>query len=260
MNFDIFLVAAYKDINKLPYCLKALTKNISGYENIYLCTPTELDSDFVASLHYPIHYRTDLKALPAHPYKWRYRPNWIYQQFIKLFQNETKNDWYFVCDVDTIINRPLSLWENGKPIHYYGWDQNNTPYYKFNKKMLGYERVISHTCLSDTGFYNKEVVRKMLTCIGHTVDSFLYKTYQIINKECYPSEPDLYFNWQAKYLPDMYVFKRLKTKCNAREGKDPFIQLWDNQSIEDLMIRMSKKELDTYSMHSWIDVSHNKWR
>ena len=258
MKFDIFLVAAYKDYNKLPYCLEAITKNIEGFENIYLCTPTTFKDS--AKLHFPIHYRTDSEVLPAHPLKWKYRPNWIYQQFIKLFQNATVNDWYFVCDVDTIINKPLPLWEDGKPIQYYGWDQNNPPYYAFNKTYLGYDRVLPHTCLSDTGFYNKEAVKKMLTCIGHTVDSFLYQTYSAINKNCYPSEPDLYFNWTAKYLPDMYIFKQLKTKCNAREGNDPMAQLWNNQDIKDLIKSMSKKDIDTFSLHSWINKSHNKWR
>ncbi len=256
MNYDLFLVCAYKDYSKLPFVLEALTTHMQP-ENIYLCTPeTFKDSK---SLHFPIHYRTDQKVLKALPHKWRYRKNWVYQQFIKLFQDETQNDWYFVCDCDTILNQPLKIWEDDKPVQHYGWDQNNEPYYRFNKAMLGYERTLNHTALSDTGLYNKNLVTQMLGTMSLTVDSFLAKTYNIISKEVYPSEADLFFNWVEKVHPGLYTFKQLKTKMNAREGKDPFKQLWKEQDIRDLIKKMSKRDIDTFSLHSWIDRSHNRW-
>lgn len=119
MNYDIFLVSAPKDQNKLRFVLEAIVVNMRGFENIYLCTPTWLDDEFISNLHFPINYRTDMQVLKAIPQKWKHRPSWVYQQFLKLFQNETKNDYFFVVDSDTIINKPLEVFEEDKPIGEY---------------------------------------------------------------------------------------------------------------------------------------------
>ena len=154
----------------------------------------------------------------------------------------------------------MEMFEGIHPIHRIGWDQNNPPYYAFNKEILGYDRVIEHTCLSDTGFYSKKMVREMVSILGYTISSFIEKTYKIINKKCYPSEPDLYFNWVVKKFPQLYKFKRIKTKMDAKEGKDPFAQLWDKHAIIRKIEAMKDTNYDTYSIHSWVDNSHNKWR
>lgn len=259
--FDIFLTCAYKDYGKLPFVLESIKQNIHGYDECWLCTPAPLTSKQTAELHFPINYITDNEVLDFQPKRWKHRPNWIAQQFIKLFQDVTKNEWYFVVDCDTFILRPLPLWDGDNPIQYYGWDQSNLPYYEFNKKILGYERVLDHTTLSDTGHYNKKLVKEMLEVTGcRSVKQFIHKTYSLITNQCYPSEPDLYFNWVAKHYPTLYKFKRLKTKMNAREGKNPFAQLWSAGDMCNLLENVGKKDFDTASCHSWVDISHNKWR
>ncbi len=259
--FDVFLVAAPKDYSKIEFCIGAIVEHIKGYENIFLCTPKPLPQEIVKTLHYPIHYRTDLAVLQATPRLWKYRPNWVYQQFIKLFQNETINDWYLVVDIDTIINKPLPLWDEKRirPIWYVGWEQNNRPYYAFTNAMMGFGRVYNHTFLADMGFYSKTIVREMLKKFQYTPATFLRKSYKVISEVCYPSEADLYMGYCTKFLVDYYEIRHLHTKLDAREGTNPLVQLWDRDEIQSHIAQHKGGQYDTFSMHSWVNKSHNDW-
>jgi len=259
-HYDIFLVAAPKDYNKIEFSLGSIAKYMSGYQNIYLCTPRVLPQSFVSTLHYQIHYRTDLAVLRVEPRRWRYRPNWIYQQFIKLFQNETKNDWYFVMDVDTILNKPLAVWKGERPIWRISWDQNNYKYYNFQKTMFGYGRVYGHSFLADMGFYQRSMISEMLSRNGYTIESFIKKSYQVITDNCYPSEADLYMSHVIKNHPDFYDIQQINNRCNAREGTNPQEKLWSREDIIKTIEEMRATDYDTFAIHSWIDKSHNDWQ
>lgn len=266
MKFDIFLVCCDKDYNKIPYVLNSINENIKGFEGIWLCTPSKLTTQELLDyniLKYKVHLTTDREVLKTQPYRWKYRSNWIYQQFLKLFQNVTTNDYYFVVDCDTIINKPMELFESNKPIWRYGWEQNNPPYYKFNKVMFDFERECGHTWLCDMGFYNKNYTIRnngILKYYGYTIETFLEKTYQIINKMVYPSEADIYMGYIYKHYPDAYVYKHIKNKCDAKEHKNPLDKVWENNEIEDHIYKMKNTDYDIISIHSWCDNSHNKWR
>lgn len=261
-KYDIFLVCAPKDYLKIPYCLNGIHRNMRGYQNLYLCTPHVLPPKMVATIHYPVHYRIDMKVLTATPQRWRHRPAWVYQQFIKLFQRVTENDWYFVIDCDTMINKQLPVWDNAdNPIWYISWEQNNPAYYNFNQKMFGYGRVYDHSFLADMGFYRRAYVDEMLNHHKYdTRDKFIQKSYSIVGPDCYPSEADIYMSYMIKRHPDVYTITQLHNKCDAMEGRDPLEDLYSKKQIEDHIKKMSKTDFDTFAIHSWIDRSHNKWQ
>ncbi|HUX57979.1 MAG TPA: hypothetical protein VMV77_13455 [Bacteroidales bacterium] len=257
MKYDIFIASCYKDYAKLPYVIKSIFDNLTGFQNVYLCTPKKYNGP---KLNFPIHYRIDMQVLKCAPNGWKYRPNWIYQQFIKLFQKQTENDYYFVIDSDTIINKPLELFENDQPIwRYFEAPQYNPPYYKFNQLMFGDSFDWNHTWLADMGLYSRKMIHKMLEHYGYTIDSFIKKSYKVIQKEAYPSEADIYMGYINKYYPTYYVVKQLKNKCNAIEGKNPFLDLWTRDMIEKHIEKMKKTDYETYAIHSWVDNSHGKW-
>jgi hypothetical protein len=274
MKFDIFLVSAPKDYSKIHFVLEGIFANVPGFDNVYLCTPHQLSEEFVASLHFLIHYRTDRQVLKAYPQRWRHRPSWVYQQFIKLFQNETKNDYYFVVDCDTIINKvlPMFVSHNGgiksavagsyggtSPIWYTSWEQNNRPYYEFQEKMFGYGRVYNHSFLADMGFYSKSMVREMLESYNYTVESFLAKSYKIVNQHCYPSEADVYMSYVYKHHPDKYVIKNIESKCDAKHHDNPLHQVWSEEDIRQHVNSMRFTNYQTFAIHSWCNRSHNSW-
>lgn len=78
MKFDIFITAAPKDYNKLPYVLSSIHQNIKGFDEIIICSPTEIYLD--------VKQVRDKDILDINLSKINYRSNWIYQQFLKLFQ------------------------------------------------------------------------------------------------------------------------------------------------------------------------------
>ena len=257
MIYDILIPACYKDYAKLPYVLKAIFENLKGFQNVYLVTPKKYNGP---ELNFPIHYRLDLKVLNCTPHRWRYRKNWVLQQFIKLFQEETENDYVFVIDSDTIINKPMELFENEQPIwRYFTAPQHNPPYYEFNQAMFGDYFDCGHTWLGDMNLFSKKMVQELLKCCGYTVDSFLQKTYKIINKAVYPSEADIYMGFINKYQPNYYIVKQLKNKCDAIEGRNPFQDLWSPEMIERHIDKMKNTNNETYALHSWVDVSHDRW-
>ena len=262
MSYDIFIVSAPKDQNKLRFVLEAVVANLKGFENIYICTPSWMDDEFISTLHFPINYRIDMQVLKAIPQKWKHRPSWVYQQFLKLFQNETKNDYYFVVDSDTIINKPMEVFdicEDVKPIWRTSWEQNNRPYYNFQEKMFGYGRVYNHSFLADMGFYSKSIVREMLSKFDYTIDSFIAKTYQIVNKECYPSEADIYMSYVIKHHPDKYVIKHIDNKCDAKHHDNPLHHAWSEEDVRQHINKMRFTNYHTFALHSWCDRSHNQW-
>jgi hypothetical protein len=204
-----------------------------------------------------------MDVLPAKPQLWKYRPNWVYQQFLKLFQRETKNDYYLVVDCDTIINRPLKMFDDdGRPIWYISWEQNNPPYYRFCQAMFGWGRIYPHSFLADMGFYRKSAVETLLERYGYTVESFVNKSYKIISKECYPSEADIYMGYitVCSMPTKIYTIKQLRSKCDAKEGKNPLEIMYTTKEIEDHINKMSTVDVDTFAIHSWVDKSHNTWR
>lgn len=256
-KYDIFIACAMKDYIKVDLCLNYLNSHMKNFDKIYLVTPTCPDKSKLEK--YNIEYFNDKDVLDINPMKWKYRPNWIYQQFIKLFQNITKNDYYFTIDADVIINKDISMFsENGKPIWYYGWEQNHEPYFNFQKKIFGFGRIANHTFINDTNFFNKKVIQNMLSRYNFTIKSFIEKSYDIINNNCYPGEPELYGNYVLRYFPEMYEIKPLKTVNVGRYQTDPFENVYSINEINEFI--NSNKEYDMIMLHSWYDKSIDYWR
>lgn len=246
-KFDVFLVCGTKDYVKLPYCVKAIRENIEGVDEIHLCTPSRIDIDGTI-------WHDEAEVLSIDKSRISHRPNWIYQQMLKLFQNVTTNDYYMTVDADTIINKPLSMFtEDGHPIWYVGWPQNHNQYYVYNKEMFGYDRHVDHTFLADMNFFNKNIINDMLNEFGYTVDSFIEKSYDVIkHNTCYPSEADVYGNYFVKYHPDLYEIKSITTKMDGRQVSDlDDTQAWSEDEIRAKIESMKNVDVNTFSMHSW---------
>jgi len=254
--FDIFIASCQKDFIKLPFVVKSITENIKGFENIYIVTPEKIS----IKSKYPIITFTDKEVLPnVNPMLWKFRPNWIYQQFIKLFQNVTKNEYYLTVDSDVIINRPLSFFENNKPVWYMGFEQNEAPYYRFQEIMLGYGRVYNHTFLADMNFMNKRITNEILSKFNYSLDSFITKSYDVVDVSCHPSEADIFGNFVMKYYPSMYILKNLKQDTYGKHINNSNQIVWSKEEIEKIINDKKRLDVDVHSLHSWCMQFENKW-
>jgi len=256
MAFDILVLAAPKDHLMLPVALKAIARNLEGYDDIYLCTPSPFD---VSALPVTVHPLLDMDVLDAEPRRWRYRPNWIYQQFVKLFQEATPNDLYLVVDADVVINAPLPLFEGTTPIWWTGVEQCHAPYFRFSVEMLGVGRAYGHTFISDMFFFSRSMVRDMLRSGGYSVRSFIEKSYAVVSEDCYVSEAEMYMNYVCSRHPEAYVIRELRTTYLARTSDDPSASAWSAAEIAGAVEELRGGDYQTFSLHSWCPTSHNDW-
>lgn len=249
MIFDIFLCCARKDYIKLPYTLKAIEENVPGYENIYICTPTKID---IGVQKDNIFYFLDKEVLDVDPLLWKHRPSWIYQQFLKLFQKVSKNDFYVTIDTDNLIVKTLPFFtESGKPIWYSSVPHNHLQYFRFQEKMLGFGRVFEKSFVADMNFFNKNMVEEMLKSGGYTLETFIKKSQEIIDSTCYIAEPEIYGGYMHKYHPGFYEFRELKTLNRGKHQEKPTDTVYTKEEIENIIYNSRNSGYDIVTMHSW---------
>ena len=250
MNFDVVICCAQKDYHKLPLVVGAAMENIVGFDTFYIITPTPIE-------HLPhdrIRYFTDKEVLDIDTTKWRFRPRWIYQQFLKLFQQVSTNDYYVTLDADVIILRPLPFFDDrGRPIWYFGKDQRHEPYFKFQKKMFGFGKTYEKSFINDMNFLRRSIIHEMLARFGLTFEQFLQKTYAVINKTCYLAEPELYGSYVAKYHPDLYVFNTISAFYEGKTQENVTDVLWDERNMREIVQQKKQSGFDLVAMHSWCD-------
>jgi hypothetical protein len=254
-SFDIFIPCAEKDYYKLQAVIQSAFFNLKndGLHRIFVCTPN-VHGEFIK---YPdVVYVTDDDCLSVNRSAWKHRPNWQYQMCLKLFQQVT-SDLFLTIDSDTIINRPLDLWdESGKPIWYYGWDQDNKPYHKFDELMIGIGNVAPFSFIGDMCFMNREIINEIIDYSpAYDAKSWITEAQRITTPDCYMAEGELYGSFCYVHHPDMYTWKKLKqAPCEGRSNKerDSFGK-YTEQEIIDRIKKYKSMDYDTFSIHSWVD-------
>lgn len=252
LKYDIFITCHDKDTNKLKYLVRSIYQNMEGWGGIYVVTP----SGKTVIEDSRIRYFKDSDVLNIDKSKFKHRPNWQLQMFLKLFQNVTENEWYFTIDSDCIINRPLPVFENGNPILYKPSDnaqQYHRPYFEFQEKMLGLPREYPSTFITDTNFIHKKIVRDMLSMNNYSVKSFIEASYNEITKDCYMGEPEIWGQYVMKYYAPGFEVKTLKTAYDARIQEKPDTISWTDEDYEKKIKEMKDRDLDLFAIHSWYD-------
>jgi hypothetical protein len=235
--YDVLVVVAEKDYNKLDFLIKSLENLIPQPENICIVSPTD-----VVKKHKKCLYYLDDDVLKIDKSKIDYRPNWIYQQFIKLLQNITPNSNYLVIDSDIFLNKQINVFSNDKPNFFITVNQYHQPYFNFLSH-FGINKLTNVSFISEIMMFNKDKIREFLNFIGHDSNSFLSKSIELIDKDCYISEFEFYGNMILTKYPNSYNFKNIKTKVFGKQS------IWDNDEISNI-INMNK-DLDIISYHTW---------
>ena len=241
--FDILVVVAEKDFNKLPYCLHSIKKNIKGYGKIFCITDKPV-KEKVSDVEYVL--ENGVVDFNFSKIKNISRIGWYKQQFIKLFQTITHHN-YLVVDADVIINKPLNIIDAGKPVFMLGKDQNHDPYYSLMNSMFGFGREYPHSFISEVMYFKRDIIDDLLSRYGWTKHGFFEVVVSEINKQSHPSgfsEYELYGNYVTKFFNDTYHYRNIKTSVNGKHK-----QWTAEEIIREIEIN---KECDIISMHSWI--------
>jgi hypothetical protein len=256
-TYDVILPCAPKDVKKLPFVIESLQEHLVDKNNIIIVTPKAITPVISDS---KIQYTTDKEVLNIDPFVFNFRPNWIYQQCIKLFQNITSTDYYLTFDVDGVLNKKMNMFEDGHPIWYYGWRQNNLPYFLFNWYMFNLEKVSNHTFIGDMCFFNKTIIKEFLDNCNLTVDEFIKRSAKIISLPAHLSESELYGSYVSKYHPDLYKFKPLKQFHYGKSLSTNSPDGWDKDEIKNLIGKYKNSDYDIIQMHSWVCATENHWQ
>lgn len=250
MNFDIIILSHQKDYNKLPFLVDSIQKNITGFDTIHIVSET-LPSSIIDG----ISYHRDQDVLPlddttTETYnEWQvtigYRPNWIFQQYIKLFNIINDKD-YLIIDSDTIINKPLDIFVNCKPNFFIGLNQNHIPYFDFIEQILSIKKIFSRSFISEIMFFKKSIIKEILKNFHNDYNEFIQKSLQLTNSSCYISEFELYGNFVMKYFPETYNIKYINSVSKAKYSK------WQDEEINTIINEYLNTDTDILSFHSWI--------
>lgn len=258
--YDVFIPITNKDFNKLKFLLKSMDENITGFQSIHVTSPTGeniLDDPRIT-------YYRDRDILDIDPMRFKHRPGWIYQMYLKMFQQVTPNDLYLTVDSDLIFNRPLPMFNGeGKPIMYLGREQHHAPYFRFQEHVLNLPRVYPHTFINDMNFISKRIVAEILSSNKFTVESFCEESFEVINANVYPAEPEIYGQYVYKHHRTMYEIRKAKTLAlhprNQSHLPNPTAQVWTDEEYMAEIESMKGKDLDIFVLHSWLDNNVYDW-
>lgn len=149
-KIDIFIKSYRNDFWLLYLCLKSITRNVTGYNNIVLLIPEE-DKEVFDTRGLPertiVHYVSDIKA-----------KGWLWQQWLKLSAYKYCFAPYIMfADSDCIFTYPINLTDfiaDDKPeILYTDWEKVGDakawkePTEAFMKEQVPYEFMRRNCCI-----------------------------------------------------------------------------------------------------------------
>lgn len=245
--YDILITVAEKDYNKLPFVINSIQNNIQGFHNIHVVSPTIIPLNKPDGIKY--HLDSEVVKFDFSKFKGNIalRKGWYIQQFIKLFQRWTMND-YLVVDSDVILNKPLDIIQNGKPCFFLGEDQNHQPYFDFTKKVFGYGREYPYSFINEIMYFKRDLIQEMVS--PWSFEGFFEVAVNALNEINHPtssfSEYETYGNFIMKKHPEMYQIVKLKTKSVAVKRQ------WTNEEIKEQIQVFKKSNYDKISLHSWM--------
>lgn len=253
MSFDIIILSHNKDYNKLPYLIESVKNNVIGFKDIHIISPDKIIDKIEG-----VYYHTDKEALPFNAEtnklwdEWvksnsftRQKPNWILQQFIKLFNVVTKND-YLIIDSDIIFIKKIDVVENEKPNFFLGRNQYNREYFTFMKNILSLEKMNDWSFICELMLFKKNIINDMLN--NHfkgDYNEFIKQSIRLINNNCFISEFELYGNYVMKKFPNEYNFKKINCSLDGKHSE------WDDKDILKNIEYYKNSEYDVITIHSW---------
>lgn len=242
--FDILLTIAEKDFNKLRFVISSIQKYVSGFHAIHCISNVPVKEKFVG-----VQYHIDDEVIDFDFTKidMENRRGWYKQQFIKLFQNVTADN-YLVVDADVYINRPMEI-NIAHPFFLFGRDQYHLPYFRFMKEVLDLDKVYPHSFICETMFFKRSVMQYMLNELN--VDKYEFfdicaKKINEINNGSSFSEYEMYGNYVTKNWKNFYQYKNIKVLHQHKRRQ------WTNEEIKSCISKYENTDYDILTMHTWL--------
>lgn len=234
MIYDAVIMCHQKDYNKLPFCFDSLNYLDPKPDNIYIVSPDGISYDNSISIK-------DSEAISISAEEITYeRPNWIFQQLVKLYQNFTKNKVYMCIDADVIFNRQIKFLN--KTFFLSDRQQHHEPYFNFMKAYFGINDFSDSTFINDFMIFDKEICSDMMPNINNFVT---HLNSYLKDKSYLFSEFETYGNYVLKRHPELYSIKKTKTKMFGKYDE------WQRNEILAVMGMCENKDFDLITIHTW---------
>lgn len=246
MSIDLFIPAAPKDSMKLSFVLACAERCLPDVDSVHISSPAKLYIN--STYRFPVYTYADKEILDFDYNRFAFRPKWVYQQFLKLFQSVT-SDWFIGLDADRFFNRVLHPFDNGKPVMFLSKRaQYHDPYFTYIKAMLGLDKAYPHSFLSECTLYNRGYINEMVASRGMTHEEWLNRTAEIESVHIVPADAELYGTYIHTHHPDLYEYKLLNDEMRGRYSGN-----WTPQEIAGLVNEMSSQfpDVPMFSAHSW---------
>lgn len=235
MNYDVIIPAGKKDVHRVPFCVASLKYLNPQPQHVIVVTPDPslVNIPFISVI------------ADDNVFKFAKKGNWVFQQFVKLFQHFTPNDLYLSVDADLIFAQPFNVFgENDKLTFFrYEFAGNTDAAFKFIEVSLGIPRVIPHTMMSHFMMFNRPVCRELMERFlevhpivpGMMPEQHFYD-WVIANQsgDLSMSEFELYSNFVMTRHPEMYDIR--------------VTQAWDvpyYETVTGEFVEAMKNELET---------------
>lgn len=234
MNYDAIILSHPKDYNKIKFCYRSLEHLDPKPDKVYLVTPNKLNIDGLISI-------SDQEALSIDINDIQYkRPNWIFQQLIKLYQNFTENDIYMCIDSDVIFNRPMHF--TGKTFFISDREQHHNPYFNFMSAYFALTEWANYTFINDFMIFDKSICKIMMPSINR----FIRDMNQYLKSDNFLfSEFETYGNFVMNHFRSSYTIKQTKTKMFGK------YDTWNNDELNILVDLCKDIPIDLFTVHTW---------
>lgn len=249
MKYDVLITIAQKDFNKLRFVYDSIVNNLDDVSQVYVISDVKIPINKAIP---DIVYFLDSQVLDfdfsRFTGKIKAREGWYRQQFIKLFQ-EVTGDNYLVVDSDVVLNRKIQVVINDKPVFLLGKEQYNKPYFDLMKNVFNLDRLYPHSFINEIMFFKRDVIRHFLSFMNVNKYGFFELVLNELNKTDQISgfsEYELYGNYVTRYFPNTYNYKNTFTYSIGKN------RMWTEDEIQKYIDSFKGLDYDIISMHSWI--------
>ena len=240
MSYDVVIPCAPKDYLKVQYCVHSLVNLKPMPFHIYIVSKDRLNIPGTRWVN-------EKEAIPISVEDIKYRrPNWIYQQILKMTQDFTQHD-YLCIDSDIVINQSLNVFNDGNfcvPNYFISsHKQNHPPYFSFMQKVFNLQKVVDFSFIADLTYFRKDVLKELIP----STEWLLNKCNEFLSDDCLIGEPEIYGNYLALTYPKSYTTMNINVAMYGKYMPD----LWTKGEIEEALAKEKNSTNHIVSMHSW---------
>ena len=204
MEFDVLIFCSDRYIKNLPFVYEGIVHNLyETPDNIYCVSPNVINSRISG-----ISYILDNDIVDSNYKINSVKNNWIKQQYIKLFQNLSQDN-YLVIDGDILINKKISILTSNYINLFVSNICNYEVFNRYNIKMFGLVKSSDFTFVNDLMFFKRDIIKRLILERYPSIEHFIEKSNEVVEEGLILSEYELYGAYVYSNFDNLYKLKQI---------------------------------------------------